>query len=89
MLFVALILLGMLAGGIAWLIVRGGGARSINWPEAFLAGVIGSLLGGLLTSVLAGDGIRLAPSGLIGSTLGAVLVLVVWEWLKRRRRAAS
>lgn|GEM_PF-985767 len=86
MLIIALILFGMVAGCLAWLIVRGGGPRRINWPEAFAAGIVGSFVGGLLSSLIAGDGLSLRLSGLIGSIMGAVIVLVVWGWVRRARR---
>lgn len=36
-------------------------------------------MGGLLFSKLAGDGLELRPSGLLGSFLGAIIVLLIWE----------
>jgi uncharacterized membrane protein YeaQ/YmgE (transglycosylase-associated protein family) len=86
-LILAIILLGMVAGGIAWLVVRGK-AGGINWPEAFVAGIAGSFVGGLLGSLLSGDGFDLRPSGVIGSTVGAIIVLAVWGWVRGRRVAA-
>jgi uncharacterized membrane protein YeaQ/YmgE (transglycosylase-associated protein family) len=39
-------------------------------------GIAGSFVGGLMASLAFGDGLELKPSGLIGSVLGATLVLV-------------
>ena len=36
-------------------------------------------VGGLAASFLAGDGLELKPSGLIGTVLGAVVVLALWD----------
>ena len=44
----------------------------INWPLAFVTGIIGSFVGGLFVSFLAGDGLDLKPSGIFGSIFGAV-----------------
>jgi uncharacterized membrane protein YeaQ/YmgE (transglycosylase-associated protein family) len=88
-LLLAIILLGMVAGAIASLLVRGGGVRSINWPEAFIAGIAGSFVGGLLGSLLTGNGLQITPSGLIGSTVGAVLVLLGLDWTRRRSTTTS
>jgi uncharacterized membrane protein YeaQ/YmgE (transglycosylase-associated protein family) len=40
-------------------------------------GIAGSFVGGLVGSLLFGDGLELRPSGLVGSILGATVVLVV------------
>ncbi len=84
MILLAIILLGMVAGGIASLLVRGGRMRNVNWSEAFIAGITGSFVGGLLVNLLQGDGLRLQASGLVGSTVGAVVVLAVWGWFRGR-----
>jgi uncharacterized protein (TIGR03382 family) len=87
-LILAVLLLGIVAGGIAWLIVPGGKLRDVNWTEAVVAGLIGSVVGGLLINLIQGNGVELTLSGIIGSTVGAVLVLLVWGWVRGRRRAA-
>ena len=88
MLILAIILFGMLVGAAAQLILRRGGS-GINWPMAFAAGIIGSFVGGLLVSLLSGDGLELRASGIIGSIVGAVLVTLGWEWLQGRRGTTS
>jgi uncharacterized membrane protein YeaQ/YmgE (transglycosylase-associated protein family) len=87
MLILAIILLGMLAGAAAQLIL-GKRSKGIDWPVAFATGLIGSFVGGLLGSLLFGDGLRLRPSGVIGSIIGAVVVLAVYRWWQDRRAAA-
>ena len=42
----------------------------------FVVGLAGSFVGGLLASLLAGDGLELRPSGLIGSAVGATVILL-------------
>ena len=61
----------------------------IDWGLALAAGLIGSLVGGLLFSLIAGDGIELRASGLIGSFIGAVLVTLAWRWWQRRNAPAA
>ena len=56
---------------------------------AFGAGIAGSFVGGLLVSLLSGDGLELRPSGIIGSIVGAILVTLGWEWLQGRRGTTS
>ena len=81
MLIIAIILFGMLVGAAAPLILRRGGS-GINWPLAFGTGIAGSFVGGLLVSLLSGDGIELRPSGIIGSIIGAIIVTLGWEKFK-------
>ncbi|MEZ0447610.1 GlsB/YeaQ/YmgE family stress response membrane protein [Cellulomonas sp. ICMP 17802] len=86
MLILGLILFGMLVGALAQLIL-GKGRKGIDWTMAIVAGLVGSFVGGLLASLLAGDGLELRPSGIIGSIVGAVIVTAVWR-LARGRSAA-
>lgn len=83
MLLLAIILFGMLVGAAAQLIL-GRSSRGIDWSMAFVAGLVGSFVGGLLISLLAGDGLELRASGIIGSIIGAVIVTAVWRWAKSR-----
>ena len=83
MLIIGLILFGMLAGAAAQLIL-GRGTAGIDWAMAFVAGLAGSFVGGLLASLLAGDGLDLRPSGIIGSIVGAVIVTAIWSWSRGR-----
>jgi uncharacterized RDD family membrane protein YckC len=46
-------------------------------------GLVGSFVGGLVISLLAGDGLDLRPSGIIGSILGAVIVTVLLKRLDK------
>lgn len=75
MLILAILVLGLAAGWAANLIV--GHGEPANWPKLFAVGIAGSFVGGLMSSLVFGDGLALRPSGLIGSILGATLVLFV------------
>jgi uncharacterized membrane protein YeaQ/YmgE (transglycosylase-associated protein family) len=79
-LILTIIVIGMAAGWLAQLIL----GRGTNWGEALIAGLIGSFVGGLLVSLLAGDGLELRPSGLIGTIAGAVIVLAIWGAIRGR-----
>jgi len=74
MLILAILVLGLAAGWVAHLLVGRGEA---NWSQLFAIGIAGSFVGGLMGSLVFGDGLALRPSGLIGSILGATLVLFV------------
>lgn len=83
MLIIAIILLGMIAGAGAQLVLQRG--TGINWPLALVTGIIGSFVGGLFFSFVAGDGLELRPSGIIGSIFGAAVVTLLWDWIQKRR----
>ena len=76
----------MAAGWIAQLIVGRSHGRT-DCTEALIAGFLGSFVGGLLASLIGGDGLNLRPSGVIGSILGAVIVTAVWGLVRGRRTA--
>ncbi|MFL5767871.1 MAG: GlsB/YeaQ/YmgE family stress response membrane protein [Actinomycetota bacterium] len=86
MLILFIIVWGMAVGWIAhWIVNRN---EPVNWAEALIAGVVGSFVGGLIASLIAGDGVDLRPSGIIGSIIGAVIVLLVVQVIRggSRRR---
>ncbi|MDL9937202.1 GlsB/YeaQ/YmgE family stress response membrane protein [Gordonia sp. ABSL1-1] len=87
MLIIAIILFGMLIGAAAQLIL-GSGTKGIDWSLAIVAGLIGSFVGGLLISLISGDGIDFKPSGIIGSIVGALIVTAGWLWYKDRSAAS-
>jgi uncharacterized membrane protein YeaQ/YmgE (transglycosylase-associated protein family) len=83
MLILAVLVLGLAAGWAASLLVGDGRA---SWGRLFVIGIAGSFVGGLVASLLAGDGVALRPSGLIGSIVGAVLLLLLVQAVTRTRR---
>lgn len=85
MLIIGLVLFGMLVGAAAQLIL-GTSRKGVDWFLAFVSGLLGSFVGGLLISLLSGDGLELRPSGLIGSLVGALVVTACWQWWQRRKR---
>ncbi len=81
MLILAILGFGMLMGWLAQLVL---GMGSRPDAQSLIAGVVGSFVGGLLSSLIAGDGIQIRPSGLIGSFVGAIVVLLVWRAIESR-----
>jgi uncharacterized membrane protein YeaQ/YmgE (transglycosylase-associated protein family) len=71
---------GTFAGWIAHLLLARN--QPINWAEALVVGLAGSFVGGLLISLVSGDGLALRPSGIIGSILGAVVLLAAWQAIR-------
>lgn len=81
MLILAILVIGIAAGWIAELVVNRG--QKVNWTEALVVGLVGSFVGGLLASLIAGDGFNIRMSGLIGSIVGAIIVLAIWRLIRR------
>ena len=88
MLILAIIVLGMMVGAVAQWILGRRGTRP-DWAMALVAGIVGSFIGGLLASLIAGDGLALKPSGLIGTLVGALIVTFVWMQVRRRQAHAT
>ena len=85
-----LIIVGLIAGYLARLLVRGPDA--MTWWQTMLLGIVGSFIGGLGGYVLFGwddDEGFFQPSGLICSILGAIVALLVWRVIERKRTTAS
>jgi uncharacterized membrane protein YeaQ/YmgE (transglycosylase-associated protein family) len=78
-LILAIIVFGMVVGGLAQLVL-GQSSRRMDWGMALAAGLIGALVGGLLVSLLAGNGLGLHPTGIVGAVAGAVIVTAIWQW---------
>ena len=80
---IAMIVLGLVAGGIAKLLIPGRDAGGIVWTV--LLGIAGSLVGGFVFNAIGiGGGERWA--GLIGSIIGAVILLAIYRAVAGRSR---
>ena len=84
MLILGIIGFGALVGAAAQFIL-GRHGRGIDWGMAIIAGIIGSFVGGLIASLIAGDGLAFKASGVIGSIVGAIIVTAIWRWIEGRR----
>lgn len=85
-----LLFVGIVAGFLARLLVPGRDA--MGFFATVLLGIVGSFLGGFLAWALFGwdsDEGALQPGGVVFSIIGAVLVLLVWRAVERRRSQSS
>ncbi|MBI4346992.1 MAG: GlsB/YeaQ/YmgE family stress response membrane protein [Elusimicrobia bacterium] len=80
---IAFLILGLVAGFIArWLMP---GPDPMGWLGTMLLGIVGSLVGGTLAALLFGGTLDINASGLLGSIIGALIVLWAWrQWGGRR-----
>jgi uncharacterized membrane protein YeaQ/YmgE (transglycosylase-associated protein family) len=78
-LIISLIIIGLVAGALARLAVPG--RQDLSVPGTILLGVIGSFVGGFLGYLLfhhnAQNGF-IQPSGILGSVIGSIIVLLLW-----------
>lgn len=79
----SLFLVGLIAGGLARLIVPG--PDPIGIFGTALLGIVGSFVGGFLVSLLFEHTLQLRTSGLIGSVIGSVIALLIYRSSYRRR----
>ena len=80
------LIVGLIAGFIArWLVP---GPDPMGWAGTMILGLIGSFVGGTLAALLFGGTLALSASGLIGSIVGAIIVLLIWRAMSRSRVTA-
>jgi uncharacterized membrane protein YeaQ/YmgE (transglycosylase-associated protein family) len=84
-LIISIIVIGLIAGALARLIVPG--RQSMSILMTIVLGVIGSFVGGFLGYLIFGadsqDGF-FQPAGIIGSVIGAIIVLLIYISVKGR-----
>ena len=84
-LIVSILVIGLIAGALARLLVPG--KQNLSVVMTIVLGVVGSFVGGFLGYLLfhkdSAEGF-LQPSGIIGSVIGAVIVLLIWLSVGRR-----
>ncbi len=82
---IAFLLVGLVAGFIARALVPG--PDPMGWLGTMVLGVVGSLVGGTLAALLFGGTLEISAAGLIGSIVGAIIVLLIWRSIGSRSGA--
>ena len=78
------LLIGLVAGFIARALVPG--PDPMGWLGTMVLGIVGSLVGGTLAALLFGGTLALSAAGIVGSIIGALIVLLVWRQVGSRSR---
>lgn len=87
---IGLIIVGLIAGFLARLLVPGRDPMGIG--ATIVLGIVGSFVGGFLADALFRSDAEdrgFGPAGLIGSIIGAVIVLLVYNAMTHRRNVAA
>jgi uncharacterized membrane protein YeaQ/YmgE (transglycosylase-associated protein family) len=84
-LIISLLIIGLIAGAVARLLIPG--KQDIGILATIMVGVVGSFVGGFLGYLIFhkdADQGWFQPSGIVGSIIGAVLVLLIYLYLGQR-----
>ncbi|TME27483.1 MAG: GlsB/YeaQ/YmgE family stress response membrane protein [Chloroflexi bacterium] len=84
---VVFLLIGLVAGFIARALVPG--PDPMGWLGTLILGVIGSFVGGTLAALIFGGSFEISAAGLLGSIVGAIIVLMIWRAMGGRRGAIA
>jgi uncharacterized membrane protein YeaQ/YmgE (transglycosylase-associated protein family) len=85
-LIVSLLVIGLIAGFLARAIVPG--RQHLSIPMTILLGIVGSFVGGFLGYLIFhkdASGGFFQPSGIIGSIIGSIIVLIIYTRVSGRR----
>ena len=81
--FIWWLIIGLIAGALARLIMPGRDPMGII--ATILLGIVGSIIGGLVSWAIWGSDTRgFQPGGILLSILGAIVVLFLWRMMKSR-----
>ena len=80
---IAFLIVGLIAGFIARALVPG--PDPMGWLGTMILGIVGSFVGGTLAALVFGGNLELSASGIIGSIVGAIIVLLIWRAMGGRR----
>jgi uncharacterized membrane protein YeaQ/YmgE (transglycosylase-associated protein family) len=83
---IVFLIVGLIAGFIARALVPG--PDPMGWLGTMILGIVGSFVGGTIAALLFGGTLDVSPTGLIGSVIGAIVVLVIWRAMGGERKLA-
>jgi uncharacterized membrane protein YeaQ/YmgE (transglycosylase-associated protein family) len=84
---IGFLIVGLIAGFIARFLIPG--PDPMGWLGTMILGLVGSFVGGTLGALVFGGTLDLSASGLVGSIIGAIIVLLIWRAMGGRRGAVA
>jgi uncharacterized membrane protein YeaQ/YmgE (transglycosylase-associated protein family) len=84
---IAFLVVGLIAGFVARALVPG--PDPMGWVSTMVLGLVGSFVGGTLAALLFGGTLDVSPAGLVGSIVGAIVVLLVWRAMGGKRTSVA
>lgn len=76
------LIIGLVAGALARLIIPG--KDPMGLLATIVLGVVGSIIGGLVSSLIWPNDTGFQPGGLFLSFLGAIIALLIWRMIRSR-----
>jgi uncharacterized membrane protein YeaQ/YmgE (transglycosylase-associated protein family) len=80
---IVFLIVGLIAGFIARALVPG--PDPMGWVGTMVLGIVGSFVGGVLLSLVTTGTFEITSTNLIGSIVGAIVVLLIWRAMGGRR----
>ncbi|HYR92753.1 MAG TPA: GlsB/YeaQ/YmgE family stress response membrane protein [Methylomirabilota bacterium] len=84
---IVFLIVGLIAGFIARALVPG--PDPMGWLGTMILGIVGSFVGGTLAALLFGGTLDVSPTGLVGSVIGAIVVLLIWRAMGGKRTSVA
>ena len=80
---IVFLIVGLIAGFIARALVPG--PDPMGWLGTMILRVVGSFVGGVLLSLVTTGTFEISATGILGSIVGAIIVLLIWRAMGGRR----
>jgi len=84
---IVFLIVGLIAGFIGRALVPG--PDPMGWLGTMVLGVVGSFVGGVLLSLVTTGTFEISATGILGSIVGAIIVLLIWRAMGGRRGAVA
>ena len=84
---IVFLIVGLIAGFIARALVPG--PDPMGWVGTMVLGIVGSFVGGVLLSLVTTGTFEISATGILGSIVGAIIVLLIWRAMGGRRGAVA
>jgi uncharacterized membrane protein YeaQ/YmgE (transglycosylase-associated protein family) len=84
---IVFLIVGLIAGFLARALVPG--PDPMGWLGTMILGIVGSFVGGTLAALLFGGPLDVSTTGLVGSVIAAIVVLLIWRAMGGKRTSVA